>query len=259
MHASKVESLLQFWRSRFLKEADFSNSEFKDIVDFRKCIFEDHLNFENTVFGEVDFSESLFKGSAHYIESKFNKVSYFNYIKFNKPEDIIFQRVDLSNVSFVNTDMSRINFMEGLRFGLKNEFEILDERRLVHPEQFEDANKRIKINVGNVLAVYRGLRKNYESKLRQDEARNFLNREKELQRKLDKNILSGNGTEYFSLVLEKLIKTSESNELEFKPRLVLEDKTKPINRIKVEVLQNVASFMNMDNGGILVCKRNLWQ
>jgi uncharacterized protein YjbI with pentapeptide repeats len=252
IHAAKVKLLLQFWRSRFLKESDFSSSEFDGVVDFRKCIFEDHLNFESTIFGEVDFSESSFKSSAHFIESKFNKISYFNYVKFNRPEDIIFQRIDASNVSFANTDLSEINFLEDVRFGRDNEYEILDERRLLHPEQFENENKRSKINQGNVLAVYRGLRKNYESKLRFDEAKNFLNREKELGRGFNRNTPSGNANEYFSLDLEKLIKVNESNELEFKPRLVLENNTKPLNKIKVEVLQNIASFMNMENGGVLV-------
>jgi uncharacterized protein YjbI with pentapeptide repeats len=115
-HMAKAD-FLQFWRSRFLKEADFSKSEFKDIVDFRKCKFEEHLNFENTFFGEVDFSHSTFNGSAHFIETKFSKNSFFNYVKFERPNDVMFQRVDLSRVSFVNTDLARLNFGEEVIFG----------------------------------------------------------------------------------------------------------------------------------------------
>lgn len=252
IHSAKVKLLLQFWRSKFLKEADFSDSTFGGVIDFRKCIFEDHLNFENTVFGEVDFSNSLFNGSAHFVETKFTKISFFNYVKFKRPEDIIFQRVDLAKVSLVNTDMSRINLMENIQFGQDNEFEILDERRLINTREFENENKRSKVNVGNVLAVYRGLRQNYESKLRYDESRNFLNREMNLKRRFRLTPLTGNVNQYFRMDLEKLLEKKELNELEFKPRLILEDKTKSLNRVRVEVLQNIASFMNMDNGGLLV-------
>lgn len=180
-NSAKVK-VLQFWQSKLQGETDFSSSEFTELVDFRKCEFNDHLNYENTTFGEVDFSYSYFRGSAHFIETKFLKPSFFNYTRFQKPEDVIFQRVNLSRVSFVNTDLTRINFGEGVQFGDNDEFTTFDEKRLINYNNFKKENDRSRVNLGNVLSLYRGLRENYEYRLRYDEASKLFIKEMELRR-----------------------------------------------------------------------------
>ena len=154
-----------------------------DTVDFRKCEFNGPLNYENTTFGEVDFTYSHFRGPAYFIETKFLKPSFFNYTRFQTPEDIIFQRVNLSRVSFVNTDLTRINFGEEVQFGEMDEFRTFDEERLIYSNVFKDENKRSKVNLGNVLSLYRGLRENYEYRLRYDEASRLFVQEMNLKRK----------------------------------------------------------------------------
>jgi predicted HTH transcriptional regulator len=97
------------------------------------------------------------------------------------------------------------------------------------------------------------LRQNYESKLRYEESRNFYKREKELSRR--DNTRPSNApfqTAYMTMSMKELLEMEESNEIEFKPRLLLENKTKGLNRVQIEFLQNIGSFMNMEAGGVLV-------
>jgi hypothetical protein len=58
--------------------------------------------------------------------------------------------------------------------------------------------------------------------------------------------------QYMTLPIERLLGMEESNELEFKPRLILEDKPNKQNRVQLETLQDIGSFMNMENGGVVV-------
>jgi len=109
---AKIDSC-QFWQSKFINEIDFSCTIFNK-VDYRRCQFHSYCNFTNTSFSEVDFSYSLFLKSAHFIETKFIDIAYLNYVRFERPTEIIFQRMDLSKTSLVNTDISRINFGENI-------------------------------------------------------------------------------------------------------------------------------------------------
>jgi hypothetical protein len=107
------------------------------------------------------------------------------------PNEVRFETEDLSNVSFFNTDITRILFHENARFDKsepKNEkFKIFDERIFVKSvdEEKDITNNltRKRIPVGNILASYRNLRENYEYRLRYDEAGQFFVREMEVKRK----------------------------------------------------------------------------
>ena len=182
---SLVETCL-FWQSEFLGEVELSQNMFK-LVDFRRCKFQEVIDFSKTCFDEVDFTYALFANAAYFIETKFPGKAFFNYVRFEKPTEVIIQRTNLSNVSFGNTDLTRINFGDGIVFG--DNFILFDERRLINKE-FEEENERSKINLGTVLATYRNLRENYEFRLKYDEAGKFFIREMELKRKykeVDKN------------------------------------------------------------------------
>lgn len=172
--------LCQFWQSKIKNQADFSHSNFKH-VDFRRCQILDFADFSNTSFETADFSYSLFSKNAHFVETKFESNAFFNYARFERPTEIIFQRTDLSRVSFVNTDISRIHFGENIIFGA-DKFTIFDEKRLINYKDYQKENKQSKVNLGNVLATYRSLRENYEFRLRYDEAGKFFMKEMELRR-----------------------------------------------------------------------------
>ena len=133
------------------------------------------------------------------------------------PNEVRFETKDLSKVSFLNTDITRVVFDENARFG-KLEFEnkmfkelkkavfyvlfqsrflinIYDERFKIFDERrFEkciNKNETItksnlekqKLSLGSILASYRNLRENYEYRLRYDEAGKFFIREMEIKRK----------------------------------------------------------------------------
>jgi hypothetical protein len=90
-------------------------------------------------------------------------------------EKIIFEVQDLSKVSFMNSDITRVRFHDKVRWEVKDRFRIVEEEILEKsPEN---------VSLGSVMSVYRNLRENYEFRLRYDEAGKFFTREMELKRK----------------------------------------------------------------------------
>ena len=162
--------------SRFFKEGR---------VSFNDALFSAEIN--------VNFDETKFSGAA-YLGCRFYADVYFTNVDFMSPEQVRFKTEDLSTVSFVNTDTTRVFFDENSRFGElesknKNEiFKIFDERRF---EKCVDTNetvtssklKKQKLSLGSILTSYRNLRENYEYRLRYDDAGQFFVREMEIKRK----------------------------------------------------------------------------
>jgi hypothetical protein len=125
----------------------------------------------------------------------------FSYVTFEKPNKIIFESGDMSKVSFVNTDITRVRFSDKVRWSISNKpnwvwdkeecFKVIEEEWLekrVSKEKVPNVNEKERkkieqINIGDVLSVYRNLRENYEFRLRYDEAGKLFTREMELKRK----------------------------------------------------------------------------
>ena len=113
----------------------------------------------------------------------FNGEMGFNYTLFEAKEKIIFEVQDLSNVSFMNSDITRIRFSDKTRWREderkkgKDRFTVIEEKWLEgsHPKSHPD------ISLGSVMTVYRNLRENYEFRLRYDEAGKFFIKEMELE------------------------------------------------------------------------------
>jgi uncharacterized protein YjbI with pentapeptide repeats len=176
-----------FWNALFTKEADFWYAQFHGASDYGKSKF----------INGAEFSHSKFIQEATFADTIFASRSNFNYVLFRDPENTIFQTDKLSNVSFLNTDISRVRFGENVKWGLinkpsrrnlkewwhgdKNEFKILEEREI--ETALESKKKLQDILLGSVLAVYRNLRENYEYRMRYDEAGEFFIREMEMKRK----------------------------------------------------------------------------
>ena len=121
----------------------------------------------------------------------------FRYVLFEEPEKTVFDVKDLSNVSFLNTDITRVRFSYEAGWGEKKveydkfwggrkvkeeRFKILDERLLEDKIKEKDTHSTKDCNLGSIKAVYRGLRENYEYRMRYDEAGQFFIREMELKR-----------------------------------------------------------------------------
>src|SRR4051812_28567610 len=100
----------------------------------------------------------------------------------------MFDVENLSNVSFMNTDITGVRFSEKARWGggeenaKEGEYKIIDERLLEEKIKEKNDDTTKDINLGSIKAVYRNLKENYEYRMRCDEAGQFFIREIELKR-----------------------------------------------------------------------------
>jgi len=181
-------------KSIFLGSVNFSSSKLYN-VDFFKTIFQKNINFSETELNQVGFSESKFNGSSNFNKTNFNDVkfekaefkqevdfsnsafsdkTYFNSVSFKLPVKVLFYVKDLSKVSFMNTNISKIKLGEKVHWGGSDGFTIFDEEILE-----KNPPKPI---LESIISIYRNLRENYENRSRYEEADRFLVREIELRR-----------------------------------------------------------------------------
>jgi hypothetical protein len=153
-----------FYGTNFTKVTDLSRSEFNK-VDFSKSKF----------YGATNFSQSIFNESANFSDVIFDAETSFETVLFQQGEKVLFNVDNLTKVSFINSDITRVRFGERVTWGMKDRFKLFDE------EEFEKCIDLNKFRA--LLASYRNLRENYEYSLRYDEAGKFFIREMELKRK----------------------------------------------------------------------------
>ncbi len=157
-----------FWNSNFNGKCDFSLARFNEKVNFFGSTFRNESNFE-----QVDF----------------NNFANFRRILFENQKEIFFN-TNLANVSFLETDITRIRFGNNTsfnnnktkesRFSRNNKYKIVDEKMLETKDDPE-------LDLEGVMDVYRNLRDNYDYQLRYDIAGEFFVREMEIKRKYKKN------------------------------------------------------------------------
>jgi pentapeptide repeat protein len=180
----KFQHIVRFDMSEF-DNARFFKTEFKD-ANFFAAIFQ-NAYFDNCMFNKAELNRTRFIG-ATYFSGSFNGISNFNYVLFEGKEKVIFDMENLSNVSFMNTDLTGVRFSDKARWGEgekpkeKDRFKMVDERLLEEKIKDEDSHTE-DFNLGSIKAVYRSLRENYEYRMRYDEAGQFFIREMELKRK----------------------------------------------------------------------------
>ena len=104
-----------------------------------------------------------------YFLGHFNSKTNFNYVLFEGKEKVIFDIENLSNVSFINTDITRVRFSDKARWGggggekdKEDRFKIIDEGLLEEKIKEKDGHTSKDFNLGSVKSVYRSLRENYE-------------------------------------------------------------------------------------------------
>jgi uncharacterized protein YjbI with pentapeptide repeats len=205
-----------FYDANFSSETSFRASIFCGRVEFIKAKFQDEVKFILFSFmNKADFTRAYFADRAIFTDDpKFDpyikspKIAYksfasetlFNHVLFDKPQKIIFDVSDLSKVSFLNSDITRIRFSDKTRWAEpsnKEEYlKIIEEKWIeekVKQESSGDISEAEKdISLEGVLSVYRNLRENYEFRLRYDDAGKFFIREMELKRRY-REILSNEG------------------------------------------------------------------
>lgn len=159
-----------FSYSNFLGKIDFKDAEFKGRTYFQNCKFNDVVEFENSAFR----CATIFEGSTFADYANFRNVQFYQQdkVKFNG---------NLSNVSFLRTDITRIRFGNDVIWSEgKDPYLILEERILA-----KDAEQGLHLE--DVMDLYRHLRDNYEFYSRYDMSSYFYIRELELSRKYRKN------------------------------------------------------------------------
>ena len=175
-------------QANFTKPVYFSECEFQGLANFYLATFSAQAHFSGANFqGVTDFNQTAFFDRAYFSDSQglgtFNGEMRFNDTLFEAKEKIIFEVQDLSNVSFMNSDITRIRFSDKARWREdggkkgKDRFTVIEEKWLEesYPKSHPD------ISLGSVMAVYRNLRENYEFRLRHDEAGKFFIKEMELK------------------------------------------------------------------------------
>ncbi len=130
---------------------------------------------------EVYFRDNEFKGEI-----------FFTYVTFEQQNKVKFDDNDLSNVSFADSDITRIRFGNGITWGGEDGFATIEEEWLklkalknndVKGREDVQEVQREDVSLELVLSVYRNLRENYEFRLRYDDAGKFFLKEMELKRK----------------------------------------------------------------------------
>ena len=188
-----------FAKTKFLKKANFTKSYFNQKANFKFCEFATALfdevkfetkaefnfskffelaSFKETVFEEVDFSNSEFSHRVLFFNTEFKEFTKFHNILFENPKHVLFDVKNLSNVSFLNTDISKIRFGENIKWGPKNDFTLIDYANIENKSESE---------IESVLAESRSLRENFERRFRDEDAQKILEHEIILEQKLKKN------------------------------------------------------------------------
>jgi hypothetical protein len=197
----QFQKVANLYHAQFQNEATFSKAYFNEGANFNIAYFNEGAYFFGAYFeGEVSFIKAHFEGKADfshsgfysktYFSSQFNGETQFHYVLFEGKEKVIFDMKSLSNVSFMNTDITGVRFSGKARWGggrgekaKEDRFKIIDERLLEKEIKEKQAHSTKDFNLGSIKAVYRNLRENYEYRMRYDEAGQFFIREMELKRK----------------------------------------------------------------------------
>jgi|CXWL01.1.fsa_nt_gi uncharacterized protein YjbI with pentapeptide repeats len=155
-------------------KTNFRGAEFNVNSKFTQTNFFMQTDFSNVRFsGKTIFINSMFANNTTFQFSKFQNTQFHN-IDFKEQPLVIFDG-NLSEISFRDTDITRIKFAEKIIWGNDDKFEIWDARELVkNPKNF---------GLSSVLSTYRNLRENYEFRLMYEEAGQFFVREMDLKRK----------------------------------------------------------------------------
>jgi uncharacterized protein YjbI with pentapeptide repeats len=198
-----------FWNVSFSQgQADFSYATFSKGANFLKATFSKGASFYKTTFsegeanfwyatffkGEANFFRAKFLAEASFVNTQFGEKLFFSETLFEKQNRVIFDNSDLSNVSFADTDITRLRFGDNITGGGDDGFTIIEERWLANKVKGQTETEYANISLELVLSAYRNLRENYEFRLRYDDAGKFFIKEEELKRKY-REIRSQKGSE----------------------------------------------------------------
>jgi uncharacterized protein YjbI with pentapeptide repeats len=180
--SSKFYRKADFYRVKFEEDADFSNAEFNE-----KALFSETLFNKKAIFFMATFNEEARFGKSAFIRPLFKKLEEIetfikeggNFSGLNIKDKVIFEGLNLKNVSFLDTDLKRVDFIN-CTWHEKNGRKILyDEIKLFKEKKDKDFKNKIK----KVEILYRKLKQKYKEEHNEPEVSNWHYGEKEMQRK----------------------------------------------------------------------------
>ena len=163
-----------FRHARF-SEIVIRESEFTGDADFSNAEFNGHCDLTGSSFNRVKFREARF-AMATVAGVEFNEKADFGLAAFEKPEDVRFDS-DLTLVSFLDTDLSRVRFGSATVWNRGSEPVPYDVR-----EFKEEPKGRY---LADALSVMRDLRDNYEYRLEYEGAGKLFVQEMEMKRQYE--------------------------------------------------------------------------
>jgi len=130
-----------FSKTTYMGWTDFSRAKFYGETDFTRVIFFDETLFLRvTFYKKVDFSGATFK-RAFFFDKTFIEDADFQLV--NIKEEITFEKVNLRKISFLDTDLRRIDFINCTWHQKYGRYVLYDELRLFQEitDKDEEAKK----------------------------------------------------------------------------------------------------------------------
>ncbi|WP_428324914.1 pentapeptide repeat-containing protein [Nitrosopumilus sp.] len=195
--SSEFKEKVSFLTTEFTN-VDFSNVVFSESVSFVRTEFKNKTWFTNTIFNnEVKFNRMRFLDEVSFSYALFKKFAHFRNSIFFKPNLVTFD-TDLSHVSFLGTDISRIRFDNQVKWNIESEptnkfhkfiyrIKNRNNKFVIYDEWLLENNQEPSLQLEDVMDVYRNLRENHDYYLKYETAGEFFVREMELKRKYKKN------------------------------------------------------------------------
>jgi uncharacterized protein YjbI with pentapeptide repeats len=166
---AKFNKGASFIHATFTKRADFSGATFNQKAIFVATTFNEEAAFTNATFTKMARFRSLRAVKNALVDH--SPILVFENVTLDDPKHVHFDRFDLSNTSFVATDVSQISIGEKATWHLNKK--LLDERRA---EKGDFTHEK-------AATVCRRFRQNLECRLRYNEAGHFFVREMDIKRR----------------------------------------------------------------------------
>jgi uncharacterized protein YjbI with pentapeptide repeats len=109
---AKFDGAALFIKTRFDGEAFFYGARFDGEANFSDATFGGKADFHDATFdGQTFFTEARFGGKADFHGATFARPAYFRNLVLDEKGGLRFEKTHLGNVSFLNTDMKRLDFV----------------------------------------------------------------------------------------------------------------------------------------------------
>lgn len=171
-----------FTRMGIRGRADFSRTRFESKALFTEARFKDGVNFSGALFlGTTDFTRARFADEVYFSETQFptedegtgEPTIEMSAVSFERPEKVHFYRINAGRLSFLKTNLYRVDFTEVTWMHRKNGRAALwDEVRSVGCKDYRE-----------LARLYRQIRFNYEGEGERHLAADFRYGEMEMRRR----------------------------------------------------------------------------